>query len=115
MSDKPVIVSFSCERTSNNEIMIGFVNPSLRDIQAFNNYCLLIMAGLKNLIVNSKAKISKRLGDGVMTQSRLEKNKEMIEDMDHAIKLGLRAEEIVYTFQLPHPRCNFLQPKRIIA
>ena len=27
--------------------------------------------------------------------------------MDHAIKLGLRAEEIVYTFQLPHPRCNF--------
>ena len=50
--------------------MIGFVNPSLRDIQAFNNYCLLIMAGLKNLIVNSKANISKRLGDGVLTQSR---------------------------------------------
>ena len=72
--------------------MIGFVNPSLRDIQAFNNYCLWIMAGLKNLIVNSKANISKRLGDGVMTQSRMEKNKEMIEDVDHAMKNNLNME-----------------------
>ena len=29
---------------------------------------------------------------------------QVIEDMEHAIQLGLRAEEIVYTFQLPHPR-----------
>jgi len=33
------------------------------------------------------------------------KNKcQVIEDMEHAIQMGLRAEEIVYTFQLPHPR-----------
>ena len=30
--------------------------------------------------------------------------KQVIEDMEHAIQMGLRAEEIVYTFQLPHPR-----------
>ena len=29
---------------------------------------------------------------------------QVIEDMEHAIQMGLRAEEIVYTFQLPHPR-----------
>ena len=32
---------------------------------------------------------------------------QVIEDMEHAIQMGLRAEEIVYTFQLPHPRWNF--------
>ena len=30
--------------------------------------------------------------------------RQVIEDMEHAIQMGLRAEEIVYTFQLPHPR-----------